>query len=349
MRAFHYLAMSTLLLSGCYLFHRVPAEDASPAVDARDAGDRSSDASVPDAGSPDPDCAVRTLRAGEMFSPVDIVWVVDSSRSMADERDRIQQIMNQFVSDAEARHFDLRLTMVTSTNIVPPPLGTDVERYRFVERDVGSNDPLSALLDEFPRYQDFLRRQAALHFVIVTDDDSSVSAEEFRRRMDRLVRQPYVVHAVASPDVGGQPCRSENASEECLNSGRRAGSTCGASAIGREYWQLASELGGEEISVCMQDWGKVFGPLLEAVTPTEIPCSIDLEPDSALDATRVTLRIGEFQQPLTLVAGAIACDTRPAAFYYIDRREGPQLTLCPRVCEAAHGEGVALDITTHCE
>jgi hypothetical protein len=351
MRAFPYLAMSTLLLSGCYLFHRAPSEDASPAIDPRerrfDAG--VPDPAVPEAGLPDPDCTVRTLRAGETFSPVDMVWVVDSSRSMADERDRIQQIMNQFVSDAEARHFDVRLTMVTATNIVPPPLGTDPERYRFVEREVGSHEPLSALLDEFPRYRDFLRSEAALHFVIVTDDDSATSADEFRRRMDRLVRRPYIVHAVASPDVGGQPCRRENANEQCLNSGRRAGATCGASAIGREYWELASELGGEEISVCMQDWGKVFGPLLEAVTPTEIPCAIDLAPDSALEATQVALRIGEAAQSLTLVAGALACDTRPAAFYYLDREEGPQLILCPTVCEAAHADGVTLDITTHCE
>jgi hypothetical protein len=356
MRAFHYWAMSTLLLSGCYLFHRVPTDDESPAVDARDLP---RDASLPavrtpdtgsrDAGSPDPDCTVRTLAAGEMFSPVDMVWVVDSSRSMADERDRIQQIMNQFVSDAEARHFDVRLTMVTSTNIVPPPLGSDDSRYRFVERSVASNEPLQALIDEFPQYQDFLRQEAALHFVIVTDDDSAISAGEFKRQMDRRVRRPYIVHAVASPDVDGQPCRSENATEACLNTGRRAGAMCGASAIGREYWELARELGGEEISVCTQDWGKVFGPLLEAVTPTEIPCSIALEPDFALDATKVALRIGETEQPLTLVVGAMACDLHLAAFYYLEREAGPQLTLCPRVCEAAHGDGVALDITTHCE
>jgi hypothetical protein len=354
MRAFHHWAMSTLLLSGCYLFHRPPTDDTSPTLDARDQPrdelpDRPRAVSVLDAGSPDPDCMVRTLRAGEMFSPVDMVWVVDSSRSMADERDRIQQIMNQFVSDAEARHFDVRLTMVTSTNIVPPPLGSDAERYRFVERAVGSHEPLQALLDEFPQYQDFLRPEAALHFVIVTDDDSEITARAFRRQMDRLVRRTYVVHAVASPDVDGHPCRSENPGEACENAGPRAGATCGASEIGREYWELASELGGEEISVCMQDWGKVFGPLLEAVTPTEIPCSIVLDSDSALDATQVALRRGDAQQPLARVAGPSACDAQPAAFYYLGREEGPQLTLCPSVCEAAHADGVALDITTHCE
>jgi hypothetical protein len=349
MRAFHYWALSSLVLSGCYLFHRAPTEDASPASDPP------SEAGLPvrDAGSADPErvlrptrCTLRTLRAGEMFSPVDMVWVVDSSRSMADERQRIEQIMNQFVSDAESRQFDVHLIMVTRTNIVPPPLGTDSARYRFVERNVASHEPLQALIEEFPRYGDFLRSDAALHFVIVTDDDSAMSAGEFRRQMDRRVGRPYVVHAVASPDVDGQPCRT---TQQCRDTGRRAGAVCGASAIGREYWELASELGGEEISVCTQDWSKVFGPLLEAVTPTAIPCSIDLPPDVALEATQVALRVEETKQPLTLVAGITGCATHPAAYYYVDREAGPELTLCPAACTATDAPGVELEIATHCE
>jgi hypothetical protein len=340
MRAFFCWATSTLLLSGCYLFHRPSNDDTSATA-----------APAPDAGTVDagPSCTIRTLRKGEVSSPVDMVWVVDSSRSMTDESARIQATMNEFVSDAEARHFDVHLTMVTSWNIVPPPLGTDKKRYRYVQREVGSRQPLQALLDEFSRYRDFLRADAALHFVAVTDDDSAISAAEFRRQMDQLVKRPYVVHAVASPDVGGQPCRTENATEDCLNSGRRAGSMCGASAIGREYYELASELGGEEINVCTQDWGKVFGPLLEAVTPTDIPCSIEVDSDIELAATQIAIRTGDSAQLLSLVAGPAACEMAERAFYYVDRDRGRQLTLCPRTCDATRIDGIELDIATHCE
>jgi hypothetical protein len=358
MRAFLYWAVSSLLLSGCYLFHRAPNDDSFSATDRiSDAGaadasapdaSEPADANVPDA-SPNSRCSIRTLRKGETTSPVDMVWVVDSSRSMADESARIEAIMNQFVSDAEARHFDVRLTMVTSSNIVPPPLGNDDQRYRFVQRQVGSHEPLQALVDEFRRYRDFLRPEAALHFVVVTDDDSAMSAGEFRRQMDRLLRRPYVVHAVASPDVNGQPCRSENATEQCANAGRRAGSMCGASAIGREYYELASELGGEEISICMEDWGKVFGPLLEAVTPTTIPCSIDLDSSFQLDETQVALRTGDSAQVLALVAGPMACSTRTQAYYYGEGEAGPQVTLCPQTCAATLIDGVELDIATNCQ
>jgi hypothetical protein len=323
------------------LFHRAPDDDARPAREVR--------TREVDAGPSDPDCTVRTLRAGEKFAPVDMVWVVDSSRSMGDERDRIERTMNQFVSDAEARNFDVRLTMVTSTNIVPPPLGSDDARYRFVEREVSSHEPLTALLEEFPRYQDFLRADAALHFVIVTDDDSEISAGDFRRQMDRLVGRPYVVHAVASPDVDGQPCRTENATEQCRGSGWRAGATCGAAAVGRQYLELAEELGGEDISICLNDWGEVFGPLLEAVTPTEIPCAIVLAPDAELDATGVRLRVSSAQRQLAQVAGLRSCAARPDAYFYIETADGPQLTLCPAACQATRADGVELDIASHCE
>jgi hypothetical protein len=345
MRALHTWILSSLLLSGCYLFHRPASDDTSLATAPSDAG-----AGI-DAAAPEPECSVRTLRKGETFAPVDMVWVVDSSRSMADERARIESIMNKFVSDAESRNFDLHLVMVTRTNIVPAPLGRDSKRYRFVDREVGSNEPLEALVDQFSRYADFLRPQAALHFVVVTDDDSDMTAGEFKRQMDALVGRPYVVHAVASPDVNGQPCRSEAAAATpaCKDAGPRTGSICGASAVGREYYALASALGGEEISVCTQDWSKVFGPLLEAVTPTEIPCTIEYGTELDLETTRVALKFEESADLLPLVAGPMACGSRPAAFYYEDRPEGVQLTLCPDACGATRREGVELEIITNCK
>lgn len=340
MRAFHYWAMSCLLLSGCYLFHRAPSGDTSAASDV-------ADAAVPDAGELS-SCTIRTFKKGEMFLPLDMVWVVDSSRSMADERERIQMIMNQFVADAEARNYDVRLTMVTSDNIVPPPLGTDAQRYRFVERDVDSHEPLDALISEFPRYRDFLRPNAALHFVIVTDDDSDITADAFERLMNRLVGRPFTVHAVASPDVDGQPCRTEGAGDFCATAGRRAAAFCGASAVGSQYIALAQATNGELISVCTQDWSQVFGPLLEAVTPTEIPCMIELDADAPLDATQVVIRTGDSPKHLSLVAGPMSCASHDQGFYYADGIGAPQLMLCPQTCDAAHSADVELDVGTNC-
>jgi hypothetical protein len=185
--------------------------------------------------------------------------------------------------------------------------------------------------------------------VIVTDDDSDLPASEFKGELDRRLERPYTVHAVASPDVGGQPCLTEPATEQCLNPSGRGRSTCGAAAIGRAYLELAEQSGGEEISICVEDWRKVFGPLLEAVTPTDIPCSIDLGDDQALAFTRVEILVGAGAERLVQVAGPLACEAQPSGYYFVDRAEGPQLTLCPRACGATNADGVTLTVSTHCE
>jgi len=354
MRDLMFWVTSMLLLSGCWLFHRVSDEteefDQGPGRRAPDGG------AVPitnarDAGmavETDPRCTTRRLSKGEKFEPVDMVWVVDSSRSMSDEQSRIQQTMNKFVSDAEARHFDLHLVMVTDRNIVPAPLGSDPERYRFVQRDVRSHEPLQALLDEWSRYADFLRPQAALHFVIVTDDDSDLPASEFKRGLEQRLERPYTVHAVASPDVGGQPCLSERPTQQCLEGGERARAICGAAAIGRAYLELAEQSGGEQISICIDDWREVFGPLLEAVTPVEIPCSIELRSARAPRPEQVELIREASAQRLETVPNAAACG--PLRAFYIEVGEGTRtLTLCPAACGATNLVGAELHIRTDCQ
>jgi hypothetical protein len=264
---------------------------------------------------------------------------------MADEQARIRATINQFVSDIAARSFDVRLVMITAQNIVPAPLGNDASRYLFVQDAVGSHAPLQALLDTLPRYQDFLRPAAALHFVVVTDDDSSLSADAFLRDMRGRLDRPFIVHAVASPNVDGAPCR--NTSATCADAAGRGSALCGAAAIGTQYYALAEELGGEEISICVDDWSQVFGPLLEAVGPTAIPCIIDLPAGAPLDA-QVTLRQpgGPLLQ-LDQVVSEDACGRR-RAFYFAPHAVQPQLTLCAAACGSTTGMGVELRVATGC-
>lgn len=337
MRKLSWCLLSVLALGGCFLSHRAPGESS-------DAPSR-----LPDGGAAAVSgCIERTLRPGQQAAPIDMVWVVDSSRSMVDEQARIRQTINEFVADAQARSFDVRLVMITEANIVPAPLGVDSLRFRFVQRNVASSAPLQALLDELPLYQTFLRPDAALHFVVVTDDESELRADEFRRQMSRALRRAYVVHAVASPDVDGRPCRSQTPSEQCAANGGRVPQICGAAAIGREYYALAAQLGGEQISICLDDWRDVFGPLLDAVTPTEIPCIVELGPAEPLAPARVELRQGESKQLLPRVESREACD-RVRGFYYVEQPAGFQLALCPAACSATTLAGVELNIQVACD
>lgn len=331
------VALSVLWSSGCWMWHRA-SDEAAELVTEYDAG-------ASRHGRDADGCVERVLSAGEKYAPVDMVWVVDSSQSMRDEQSRIRATINQFVMDATARSYDVRLVMITKEDIVPDPLGSDASRYLFVPRAVRSREPLEALVASLPDWRPFLRPAAALHFVAVTDDESSLPAEEFRSQMDAALDRPYTFHAVASPDVSGQPCRSQTPSEECSLTERPQ--LCGAAAVGAQYMTLARDLGGEQISICIDDWREVFGPLLEAVTPIEIPCSVALRSAGTTHAEQVELVREASAQRLEAVPNALACGQKRA--FYIELGEGTRtLTLCPAACGATSLTGAELHIRTDC-
>jgi hypothetical protein len=332
------LVAALILSSGCYLFHTEPGDDAQP--DKRDAGiTRAADGGTVSA------CSVHSYQVAEKFEPIDMVWVVDSSRSMTDEQARIKATINQFVDDVEARSFDVRLVMITATNIVPPPLGTDASRYLFLGRSVGDHEPLQALLDELPNYRSFLRPTAALHFVVVTDDESGLSADDFLTQMRASLGRAFVVHAVASPNVDGSPCRSD--SPQCANVATTSRALCGAAAIGTQYYALAEQTAGLEISICEDDWSKIFGPLLDAVGSTAIPCTIQLSQAPSSD-TQVTLRDAmgaELQLPR--VRNSAAC-AQQRGYYIVTQGAQSQVALCPVACNSTTLTGVELRVAQDC-
>jgi hypothetical protein len=328
------IALSALALTSCYRVHERE-------LDSDEAPWAGTD------GRSDSTCIDQSLRAGEKYAPVDMVWVVDSSRSMRDQQSRIRATINEFVQDAQARNYDVRLVMITNEDIVPDPLGSDANRYRFIQREVESNEPLSVLIEALPRYRDFLRADAALHFVAVTDDESALSAGDFQRQIQAALQRPYTFHAVVSPDVDGMPCQVEMASQTCSQAGNRRG-ICGAAAIGTQYLTLAEESGGESISICIDDWREVFGPLLEAVTPTSIPCAINLPQLDAFALAEVELIQDGAAALLQRVPSAAAC-AMSYAFYLEPRGDGPVLTLCPAACAATSAAGVELHVRVDCD
>ena len=330
LRVLSIAVMVMIAPSGCYLSHDPQSDQLNDVI------------------APGGTCSVHAFKAGRKFDPVDMVWVVDSSRSMVDQQERIHQTINDFVSAVEARKFDVRLVMVTATNIVPAPLGTDAERYRFVQRSVGSREPLMALLDTLPSYRAFLRPTAALHFVVVTDDDSSLSADDFLAAMHAQLQRPFVVHAVASPDVDGQPCRDQGAPADCATATGIRRSSCGASAIGREYYALAQQLGGQEISICIDDWSTVLAPLLEAVGRMQIPCIVDLS-EPVLPNTQVTLgRSGAGNVSLNEVASADGCG-QERAYYLMPQALQTRLVLCPVACGGTMLDDVEFRVAIGCK
>lgn len=331
------------VLQGCFLSHqREPDVGAELSVDAADEADDRGRAmrptvaaEMPDLEEPEPEiCSMRRYAPLPSRTPVDVIWVIDSSQSMEDERMRVSDTINKFVQDVEVQDADVRVVMINFDDIVPGPLGDDPDRYLFVQRYVDSEEPLQALIEHLPDYINFLRPGAYPHFIVVTDDESDMSADAFLDTMTRAVG-PFAFHAVASPDNEGFPCRSPTPTQQCILYGARYPSVCGAANPGVQYYDLADATGGEQISVCDEDWVMVFALLAEAVLePIPVPCTVGLgeRPDGLpYDQVFAWVEGGELVE-LDEVASPDACSEDRPGFYRMS--EGVDgFTLCPSVCE----------------
>lgn len=283
-------------------------------------------------------CAAKSFGAEPSTAPVDIVWVVDSSGSMDNEAKRVQDNLNEFSSAIGKVGIDWRVVMITSSSFVkvPPPLGTSPS-YLFIDRVVNSNEPLQVLLDEYPKYGSFLRPLALTHFVAVTDDESSITAEIFYSQMKTKLGKSFKFHAIASEKVAPTFTNPEGA---CQTSGFPPE---GAAAPGIQYYKLADGTGGLKFSICTSDWTGLFKTLTAAVAvPAKLPCTFTLPTESAgeIDPTKVNVVYTNGSgtaQTLLYLPNKDAC-TSAGGWYYDDPAKPTVVNLCPTTCTTVSGD-----------
>jgi hypothetical protein len=304
----------------------------------------------PDALNPGDDggggsCAAQSYKAEEGFAPVDIVWVVDSSGSMSDEAKRVQDNLNGFSAAMGKAGIDYHVVMITSSTFVnvPPPLGTSPS-YKLIDREVGSSEPLKALLDEFPNYTGFLRPLSVLHFVAVTDDESSIGAEDWYNQMRAKVGRAFKVHAISSEAV---PISITNPTGAC----QTGGFGDGAASPGLHYIKLASVTGGLWFSICTSDWSGLFTRLTEEVArPAKLPCVFILPTGTSIDPTKVNVDYTNGagnKQTLLYVGSKDACV--PGGWYYDDPANPTRAVLCDATCSTVSADtGGKVDIALGC-
>jgi hypothetical protein len=330
-------------------------------------GGTGSDVGFGDTGGPDttvrppPDadltgCTASSAMVEEGFAPIDIIYVVDSSGSMSNEAERVQENMNEFSRQLGLLELDYHVVMITTSSYVsvPPPLGTDTERYMLIDRPVSSHEPLQALLDEYPTYSSFLRRSAITHFVAVTDDESDVTAADFRARMEANLMRNFTFHAIASEEGPTSLTNPEGACQ--VSSGFPPE---GAAAPGIQYYDLARLTGGLTFSICTPagEWASLFDSLTTAIAvPMALPCryEVPLAPDGMeLDPFRVNVvyTSGSGAEQVLPYAGGTAGedpDCTGGGWYYESDAQDVIL-ICPNTCSMieADAEG-RLDLAFGC-
>ncbi len=160
--------------------------DGSGDTDIDGDGDADSDADS------DETCAEVSETAEAEKAPADIVFIVDNSGSMLTEAAMVENNMNKFSSQIVASGVDAHVALVSGAGTgiggtgiggngvcIDAPLGSgqcpadsNLPGYRHVAIQVGSNDSLMLLRSTYPQWKQSLRAGAALHFVVVSDDDS---------------------------------------------------------------------------------------------------------------------------------------------------------------------------------
>jgi hypothetical protein len=290
-----------------------------------------------DDGSDDPSC-VATSRVAEPTEGVaDIIWAVDTSSSMSDERDEVQGALNYFSSFIEEAGIDHRVILLAEDMTVPPPLGGS-PRFLHVPKGIGSTSSLEKIIQYYPDYQAFLRPGGVVNIVVVTDDNSGMSYAEFETARAALtnpgIASNYQFHAICSepnPDIPFLGCFG----------GLGAG---GADAAGTVYLEMVADRDGVWRSICESDWGPIFDALAEAAaTSAYLPCVYELpEPpgDQELDPDRVNFVFTPSSgTPLTVprVESSAACGANEG--WYYDDPENPGLIFaCPETCSQLENE-----------
>jgi hypothetical protein len=299
-------------------------------------------------------CAAFSATGAVVPKPADIIVVVDNSPSMVDETNAVQENLNAFSQQIVGAGIDIRVLLMTSypdpnaaeqidTGVcIDPPLGgggcpTEDDNqpiFAHMQQIIGSEHALAKILSTHANWAPMMRPDSVKHIIVVSDDDSYVSAADFDAQFRALDESyaDYVFHGIVS-------------TSDCPASG----------AVGEQYLALAEMTGGVIGDLCDQQFQPTFDVLSTAVTSgTTLACEWPL-PDApegkTIDPETVEILLeidGEVVAPPRL-DGVEGCVAGEHGWYYDDPDAPTMLVACPATCAAVTAAASAeLDIDVGC-
>lgn len=303
-------------------------------------------------------CGEFVQEAGRALLPVDVIWVIDSSPSMGEEIEQIQNNLNTFTQRITESGLDIKVVVVASEAdyygtsqdfigvCIPPPLSganqcpdVDSDHYYHARINVHSRDALDRFIDAYPDMQRFLRPYAYKHVVFVTDDDAGwdTSAMDWFNFIQNTIPSFFMdgllqVHSIVDL-VGYQ--------NGCILD--EAGCSCGEER-GQEYINLSEQTMGLVYSICETDWSPLFDRLEQQVfTGSQLECTYAI-PEEIAQRPDVEDLINVYWSPslnqayvlVPQVENAEAC-TGDVGWYYDDSTATTSIQLCPTSCNGDQG------------
>jgi hypothetical protein len=289
--------------------------------------------------------------AGIGLQPADIIVVVDNSGSMDAEAGFVQASMQPFSTQVFLAGIDAHVVLISADDTsdagicLPTPLGsgmcpddTNLPGYLHVVDSVGSNDGLQKIIQHHATWAPQMRATANKHIIVITDDDSDLSANDFNTMF--LALDPtyagYRAHAIASPEDPVIACLGQTT---CCPFGPLS------AALSQEYIDLAALTGGLFGNLCEQEFGPIFTAVAEQVIEgSALACEYTIPPvpqGETFDPAQVNVEFfdggGVSLLDLGYVEGAAACAGVGNGWYYDDPAMPSTILLCPQTCDAVQG------------
>lgn len=331
-------------------------------TDASTSGDKL-DSMVDTGATDDGGCAAVSEMAKNELSPVDIIFAIDTSGSMTDEKNFVQANMNMFSQQIFLANIDDHVVMIAEASPDGPcvnvPLGsgscpgdTKLPDYLHVVQGVSSSNALQQIIATHTQWQTSIRPNSIKHVVVVSDDDSAMTAADFDTQFKALdpTFGDYIFHAiVAFDDPDPLECGLPGAT--CCN-----GLFPLSADIGQVYIDLAAMTGGVAGDLCLQQFGPVFDQIAQSVqTTTPLSCEWDIpEPPEgqSFDPTKVNvdLNLDGVDESIFFVDSEAACAGGEGWYYYPDNSAPVSIRACPTTCTRVQAATQAqVDILFGCD
>lgn len=255
-------------------------------------------------------CHVASAEASLTRRPVDIIVTIDNSASMGDEAVALERNINQnFANILNDSGIDYRIILVAkhgsaardeSVCISAPLSGVDCSKgipavpamtQRFFQYDieVASTDPLEKLLATYNRgaggstpaagWSTWLRPDAMKTFILITDDNSKISARAFDDALLALggfgtvAKRLYTFHSIIGISENSPANAPWLPTQPAINT-----KCTTADRPGTVYEQLSIATGGLRFPVCQtESYDAVFkAAAQEVITGSQVSCEFNL-------------------------------------------------------------------------
>lgn len=286
--------------------------------------------------------------------PVDVIAAVDTSGSMADEINRFQMAINDFVHLLESRGIDCKVLLLAERGnpingqglCVPPPLGgaacgDNLPRFRQIGQAIDSGNMLTSILGTYDspypalRWRDDLRAGSTKALVLVTDDDSGLSATSFDTLL--LAKEPPGTFGTAS-------ARSYVAHSICGASVSNPSLTCPTAVNpGLAFQQLSRSTGGRVESVCEADWAPTLGRIALDIADRARACEFLLSRfgPTPPGPSQISVEFTTAQGTVSLNRVADVGSCVPRGWHFDDNSSPTRIVLCPVTCADSRADPTA--------